>query len=377
MTPRILVVDDDIVNQMITEKTLANRGYEIRCVSTGMECLASRRAFDPHLILLDISMPGMDGYEVCRRLREETLGQTLQVVMVSSFATTQERVKAYEMGADDYLIKPFNQDELRSKVKVHVGLCMANEKLAAANERVLRYNDELEDLVAERTQQVVRGRDDMVRALAKLADSRDTDTGGHLERISAYTMALTLELIGSGVLSDYADPRLVENIRLASILHDIGKVGIPDSILLKSGRLTFEEYEIMKTHVIIGAEALGVLDHSEHGDAFTLTALAIIRHHHERYDGTGYPDGLCGEAIPMPARIVAVADVYDALTSVRVYKNAFSAEETRAMIIADSGKHFDPVVVKAFESVFDRFQEIRQMHACEGIEESPLASMNY
>ena len=347
MKDRILIVDDCPINIRILEELLGD-DYELDSALDGEECLAKLRRFGPELVLLDIMMPGIDGYEVCRRIKEGPLGSFTQVILVSGKASTAERLRGYEVGADDYVVKPFDHDEFLAKIRTHFRLRETMKNLWTANSQIQQFNAELEMLVAERTQEVVATRDIAIFALAKLADSRDPETGEHLDRMREYCRILAEQLAQVGPYRDEIDEEFVQDIYRSSPLHDIGKVGIPDAILLKPGRLTDEEFDVMKTHSELGADALQEASEQSESGSFLAMATVIARHHHERFDGSGYPDGLAGFDIPLAARIVALADVYDALTSARVYKPAFDTDTARRMIEEQRGEHFDPAVVDAF-----------------------------
>ncbi len=282
------------------------------------------------------------------------------VALVSGRASAKERIEGYEAGADDYIVKPFDHDELAAKVKILFRLCQATTGLARASSEIQIHANELERLVQQRTAELVSTRDVTVFALAKLAESRDPETGEHLERMRSFSRILAEELADTELFPDEINDEFVHNLYMASPLHDIGKVGIPDVILLKPGCLSASEFEIMQRHSLIGAEALDeAAAHTDSG-GFLHLAATVARSHHERYDGTGYPDGLSGIDIPIGARIVALADVYDALTSVRVYKEAYEPQIAKAMIEAEDGKHFDPNVVAAFRTRYEDFLQIRQ-----------------
>ncbi|MDZ7615933.1 MAG: HD domain-containing protein, partial [Patescibacteria group bacterium] len=271
---------------------------------------------------------------------------------------TQERLAGYEAGADGYVVKPFDHDELLATVRVHFRLRQAQEQLWKANNELRQFNTQLEDVIRRRSTEVIATRDITIFALAKLAESRDPETGEHLDRMRRYSKLLAELLLEDSEYSDRIDSAFVAGIYQASPLHDIGKVGIPDAILLKPGRLTFEEFEIMKRHAVIGYETLCEAAAQGPSGGFLDMAADVARHHHEKFDGTGYPDGLAGEEIPLSARIVAMADVFDALTSARVYKPAFDPGVAKALIEKESGKHFDPEIVKAFQRGYDQFLEI-------------------
>lgn len=345
--PTILVVDDDALNLSIMEESLGHK-YHLVMAENGAEALERVVEQDIDLVLLDIMMPQMDGYEACRRIKAMPIGPTTQVILVSAKASTAERVKGYDVGADDYLTKPFEEEELHAKVQVHIRLRRALVQLERARARTAKDNVRLEGIVQKQTHELMDARDLLVFALAKLADSRDPETGAHLERIRAYSHILADELAKNGPYTNLVDQQFINDIFLSSPLHDIGKVGVPDVILLKPGRLSDAEFEIMKRHCSIGARALEDVAQRAKSGRFLKMAIEIARHHHERFDGSGYPAGIAGQAIPLGARIVAVADVFDALTSVRVYKDAFSRDVAFAMIQQETGRHFDPAIVDAF-----------------------------
>ncbi len=354
MKDRILIVDDCRVSVSILEDLLAG-DYELEQAFSGEECLEKLPIFRPELVLLDIVMPGIDGYDVCRKIKSSPMGAFIQVILISGKASAAERLRGYQFGADDYLVKPFDHAELLAKIRIHFRLHKHMKDLWAANNRIQKFNTELEKLVDARTREVVETRDVAVFALAKLADSRDPETGEHLERMRTYCRILAEHMKRQGPYRDEVDDQFIEDIYRSSPLHDIGKVGIPDAILLKPGRLTPEEFNVMKTHTIIGAKALRQAAAQSSYGGFLAMAELIARHHHERYNGRGYPDGMAGKDIPLSARIAALADVYDALTSARVYKPAFSPEKARELIREEKGEHFDPDVVEAFLNCEDQF----------------------
>ncbi|MCH7701741.1 MAG: response regulator [Planctomycetes bacterium] len=357
MRKRILIVDPDQFDRAILRKILGGE-YELAEATSGEECLLRMRDFGPDLVLLDTMMPGIDGYEVCRQIKQAPHGDLTLVALVSGRASTTERLRGYEAGADDFIVKPFDHGELAARVKILFRLRRTLTGLARANAEIEVYTNELEQLVQERTAEVVETRDVTVFALAKLAESRDPETGKHLERMRCYSRILAQELADQQLLPDEVNEEFVRHLYMASPLHDIGKVGIPDVILLKPGLLSAREFEIMRRHTRIGAEALEEAAAHTRSGGFLSIAATVARSHHERYDGTGYPDGLSGSDIPIGARIVALADVYDALTSVRVYKAAYDPEVARAMIEAEEGKYFDPMVVAAFRTRYDQFLQV-------------------
>lgn len=358
MSKRILIVDDSKLNATILSELLETDSNELRTASTGEECLEMLEEFRPDLVLLDIMMPGIDGYETCRFIKEGFLGVTPQVILVSGKAAMSDRLSGYQAGADDYIVKPFDHEELLAKVRVHLRLHKTMVELREANKMSLDFNKELEVLVKDRTDEIVATRDVVVFALAKLTESRDPEMGEHLERMRKYTMILTKHLDTNGPYQDQIDQRFIDDIYRASPLHDIGKVGVPDAILAKPGRLSKVEFDMMKLHCHIGADALTEVVNQTTCGNFLKMAIEVTLCHHEWFNGAGYPDGLAGQDIPLPARIVALADVYDAVTSVRIYKPAYSPEEAKVMIDEEYGTHFDPAIVDAFHATEDLFLDV-------------------
>jgi putative two-component system response regulator len=358
LSKRILIVDDSPLNVQILKKVLQHE-YELETACDGEECLAKLPVFAPDLVLLDIMMPGLNGYEVCERIKSGPCGAFTQVILVSGKASSAERLRGYQALADDYVVKPFDHDELLSKVRVHFRLREAQYQLWQANRFVQEYNEALEALVLERTAQLTATQDVAVFALAELAEARNLETGQHLRRMRAYSQRLAEQLAADGPYAAQITPQFLADLYRSSPLHDIGKVGVPDAILQKPGRLTKDEFEQMKQHVHIGAVTLERAAGHAGGGQFLHMAAEIARYHHERFAGGGYLAGLKGTDIPLSARIVALADVYDALTTARVYKPAMEPEPAKQLIISESGKHFDPVIVQAFEQCFDDFLAIR------------------
>ena len=352
---RILIVDDNAINVDILRRIL-RKEYELETAADGQQCLAKIPAFKPQLVLLDIMMPGIDGYETCRRIKAATIGRFVQVILVSGKGSTAERLQGYEAQADDYLVKPFDHDEMVSKVRVHLRLAGAQRQLAAAKEQLQTYANDLEQLVARRTQQWAATQDMTVFALAQLTDSRDPETGGHLCRIRSYSQTLAGQLQQSGPYQEAINQRFLQDLYRASPLHDIGKVAVPDAILQKPGKLTPEEFEQIKQHVRVGGDTLENARNYVGEGTFMDMAADIARYHHERYNGSGYCQGLRGQEIPLAARIVALADVYDALTSPRIYKPAYEPDYAREIILRESGAHFDPAIVDAFCACFETFR---------------------
>lgn len=326
---RILVVDDDAIAAETLCHALSQFGYQTAVALNGVDAIEYIRTGNYRIVISDIEMPRMNGVELCREIRRRDSCGYTYVILLTGRSDTDSIVEGLSAGADDYITKPFQPSELQMRIR-------AGERLLA-----------------------VECRDLMIFALAKLADSRDNETGGHLERIREYCRLLCLELATWPEFETIIDGIYIQSIYETSPLHDIGKVGIPDRILLKPGRLTKEEFAIMAQHAKIGGDTLQAVANTRPDAVFLRMACQIAMTHHERWDGTGYPNGLAGEQIPLCGRIVAVADVYDALTSQRIYKPAYSHEHAVRVIEEGSGSHFDPAMVRAFHKVKDEFLRVK------------------
>jgi putative two-component system response regulator len=327
---RILVVDDDAITQSLIENVLIQAGHEVELADNGQQAYEVLQHRDFRLIITDWEMPEMNGAELCRAIRNNDSLDYVYIILLTSHSNSQNVVEGLSAGADDFIGKPFNAEELQ--VRVQVG------------QRIISMET----------------RDVAIFALAKLTESRDPETGAHLERVQNYCRILARQLARHSKYSDAIDQDYIKLIYTTSPLHDIGKVGIPDNILLKPGQLTDREYEIMKTHTLVGAETLNAALVTYPNAKFLEMARDIALHHHERYDGNGYPNKLVGDDIPLCGRIVALADVYDALTSKRVYKDAFAHDLAHSIIVEERGTHFDPDVVDAFLENTDEFNAIRE-----------------
>lgn len=325
---KLLVVDDELVSRMKMERLLQNLGYKTLAATSGREGWEMWKSERPRIVITDWNMPDMDGIQLCRRIRTAEQGSYTYIIFVSGKNDIRDIITGMEAGADDYISKPFNKDEVLLRVK--------------AGERVIN----------------LQSKETVIFALAKLAESRDEDTGNHLERVRHYSRILSEHLLNRPEPPPELDQTLVENVFLTSTLHDIGKVGIPDYILLKPGRLDDKEFGIMKSHTEIGYRTLTeALEQAPEAD-YLKVAAEIARYHHEKYDGTGYPCGLKGDEIPIASRIFALSDVYDALVSKRPYKEPFTHDRARSIIIEGRGSHFDPQAVEAFLACEQRFVDI-------------------
>ena len=347
----IMVVDDAPANLRLLQEMLQAKDYLVLTFPRGAMALTAATKNHPDLILLDIQMPEMDGFEVCRRLKADEALKEIPVIFISALTETSDKVKAFAAGGVDYVSKPFQFEEVNARVETHLNLRRMQAELK-------KHNLHLEDLVKEKVREISESQLATIHALSKLAASRDDETGQHIERVQVFCKVLTEKLRGNPSFTGSIDNNFIENIYHASPLHDIGKVGISDNILLKPGKLTPEEFEIMKTHSIIGAMTLQAACSKYPGNAFLNMGIALARSHHEKWDGSGYPDGLAGEDIPLCGRIMALVDVYDALRSIRPYKEAFSHEKSCKIILEGTGKHFDPAVIDAFREVEAEFAKI-------------------
>lgn len=365
----VLIVDDTPENLDILSEVLSPV-YQVLGATNGERALEIAQQVEHlDLILLDVMMPQMDGYEVLKRLRNLPRLEDTPVIFITALSSSKDEERGLEFGAVDYVTKPFNLSIVLARVKVHV-------ELKAARDQLARINDNLEQEVNRRVRENLLIQELNVRALACVAEARDNDTGNHIVRTSAYVEQLAHELEGHARFANALTASRVRIMVKAAPLHDIGKVGIPDAILLKPGALTVEEFAVMKTHPSIGSDAiLRAMEQALSGDmqdmatshvaAFEFMHVAndIVIGHHERWDGSGYPLGVAGETIPVPARLMALADVYDALRSERVYKAAMSHEKAVSIILQGRGTQFDPAVVDAFMARQFQFAAIASQFA--------------
>jgi len=345
----ILLVDDTPANLHMLSDLLRAEGYRTRSARSGEMALQAAQTQPPDLVLLDVMMPGMDGYEVCRRMKSSPDLAGIPVIFLSALTETPDKVEAFAVGAVDYVTKPLQIDEVRARVKTHL-------RLRRLQLEIEHNNRELERRVEEQVREIADSQMATIFAMARLAESRDDETGTHLERVRAFCHLLVTGL-ARRCPHHGIDDRYVRDVVHASPLHDIGKVAISDTILLKPDKLTPAEFEIMKTHTSLGAKTLESVRDEYPGNGFVTVGIDIAQYHHEWWDGSGYPDGLAGDEIPLSARVMALADVYDALRSERVYKPPIPHDEACQIIWEEGRLHFDPDVVGVFfelEGEFDR-----------------------
>ena len=368
---RILIVDDQPDNLLILEDLLG-RYYTVHAACDGEEALTRLADGDrPDLMLLDVVMPGMDGFEVCRRVKAAPGLRDMPVLLLTSLDSAADEEYGLSLGADDFIHKPYSPPVVLARVNNHL-------KLARASRQLRDRNEDLERLVAERTREILLQSEQLIRskqeviasqgatitALCSLTEVRDNETGGHIRRTQHYVRVLAERLRDHPRFRHELNDETIDMMFRSAPLHDVGKVAIPDAILLKQGKLTPAEWEIMKRHPTHGRDAIAQaeLELGDQGGSFLRFAREIAHCHHEKWDGSGYPQGLAGDDIPICARLMAAADVYDALMSRRVYKEAYSHERAMAMIQAERGRHFDPDVVDALQGLAETCRDIARRY---------------
>ena len=350
--PTVLVVDDTPENLTLMGFLLKDR-YKVKVANSGEKALRiALGPSRPDLILLDIMMPEMDGYAVCRHLQADLTTRDIPIIFLTAKASVEDEEFGLKLGAVDYITKPISPPVVLARVNTHL-------KLKASADFLRSKSDYLEQEVAKRTREVMAIQDVTILAMASLAETRDNETGNHIRRTQHYVKALAESLKSHPRFASQLDDETIALLFKSAPLHDIGKVGIPDHILLKPGRYEPAEFAIMKRHPALGLEAI---EHAEQALGTTVEFLSLAKEiaycHHEKWDGSGYPQGLVGEAIPLSARLMALADVYDALISRRVYKEGMPHEIAAAIIAEGRGSHFDPDVVDAFFQIEQTFISI-------------------
>jgi putative two-component system response regulator len=349
--PTVLVVDDAPANLSLLAGLL-NKSYRVKLASSGAKALDLARRGQPDLILLDVMMPEMDGYEVCRRLKADPVTARIPVLFLTAMSQPEDEAKGFDVGAADFIQKPISPAIVQARVRTHL-------QIKAYQDQLNRDNLWLQGELEKRLAQVDQLREATLHVMVSFAEFRDEETGNHVKRTQEYVRTLATHLFHEGAHLDVLNPDSIDHIAKSAPLHDIGKVAIPDHILLKPGRLNEEELVIMRQHAMHGWDMLNrAAKRMGDDDGFLRHAMDISRHHHEKWNGSGYPDGLSGEQIPLSARLMAVADVYDALISRRPYKEPMSHERAVAFIRDGSGSHFDPEIVQAFDDTLDQFVRI-------------------
>jgi putative two-component system response regulator len=347
----IMIVDDQPENLSLLQTILTREDQRVVAFPRGNLALKAAVKKPPDLVLLDIMMPEMDGFAVCEHLKADEKLRNIPVLFISALNETEEKIKAFAAGGVDFVTKPFNEQEVTARVETHLTLRRMQLEVEMQN----KY---LEELVQEKKIDILESQHSTIVGLAELAEQRDEATGVHIKRTQDLCRILAEHLRTHSAYRNCIDSTFVENIYKVSPLHDIGKIGIPDNILHKPDRLTAEEFEIIKSHTLIGANILKKVQNDYPKNPFINMGLDIVRSHHEKWDGSGYPDGLKGEDIPLCSRIMALADVYDALRSKRPYKPAFSHKKSFGIIMEEAGSHFDPVIVDSFRALVAEFVKI-------------------
>lgn len=354
MRSNILIVDDSTTIIHLVSGILEE--YHLKFALNGksaLDILEASHDFD--LILMDIEMPGMNGYELIKAIKAKKDLKDIPVIFLTVKDNVEEEAKGFALGAVDYIKKPISSAILKARVDNHIKLRMAKLYMS-------QQNKILENKVRTRTREIMLTRDATIQAMMALLEVRDLESGAHIKRTKIYVEAICNHLAVNGPYQDLLTPERVENMHKAAPLHDVGKVGVPDRILLKPGKLTEEEYDLMKCHTEYAVQAFSNVDELLGDNNFLHVAKQIAGNHHERWDGTGYPNRLQGHDIPLEGRIMALVDVYDALVNERCYKKAFCHETAKEIILEERGAHFDPVVVDAFLALEETFIRIQKKY---------------
>lgn len=332
----ILIVDDTVANLQLLSNLLKDEGYKVRPATSGKLALQAVQQIKPDLILLDIKMPEMDGYEVCQMLKEAPEHRDIPIIFISALTDADDKVKAFKVGGVDYIAKPFQVEEVKARVATHLQLKEYQDNL---EEKVKKGLSEIQIL----NQEMIATQSEVIFTMGEICETRSHETGMHVRRVAEY----------SYLLANLAGVAEAEMIKQTAPMHDIGKVAIPDSILNKPGPLTVDEWGVMKTHSRLGYQMLDVSDR----EMFKMAAIIALQHH-EKWDGSGYPDGLKGENIHIAGRIVAIADVFDALGNDRCYKKAWPLDQILGLLKEEQGKAFEPKLIELFMDNLDKFIEI-------------------
>jgi putative two-component system response regulator len=357
MKKKVMLVDDNTTNLSVGKSALSGV-YDVLTVNSGERAMQLLEKVTPDLILLDIEMPGMNGFEAIKLIKDVEHLANIPVIFLTAMDGTGSELAGLSLGAVDYIHKPFSAALLQKRIELHLTIQDQKVRLTDQNDRLLEFNQNLKHLVDQKTEKIVRLQDIFIETFAEMVEARDDTTGGHIIRTQLYVKALAETMVKKGVYPRIIEEKDIEHIVRSSQLHDVGKIAIPDSILKKPGKLTDHEYELMKRHTIIGMETISkIADRADESD-FLKHAQIMAYSHHERWDGRGYPLGLSGESIPIQGRLMAIADVYDALVTARPYKPAFEHEMAAGIIMAGRGSQFDPLLGDLFEEISTKFSEI-------------------
>ena len=353
----IFLVDDNITNLTIGKKALSG-SYNVFTLNSGETMLEMLENIVPDLILLDIDMPGMNGYEVIKRLKSDEKNADIPVIFLTALDNEEMELEGLSLGAVDYIAKPFSPLRLLKRIEIHLLIEAQKQELVEQKQELIRFNVNLSQLVKERTKTIEELKNAILSIMAELVENRDKITGGHIARTQNYIKVLIEAMKEHEVYKDEMIKLDKELILLSCQLHDVGKIAIKDSILNKPGKLTPEEFQEIKTHAAFGEKAMLKLKEKTMDNAFVEYARIFAVSHHEKWDGSGYPNKLKGEDIPLLGRIMAIADVYDALVADRPYKKALSHERAVQIILEGKGNHFDPILIGLFEKIHPEFEKI-------------------
>ena len=347
---KIIMVDDDRTNLTVAKNTLINN-YDIITVTSGKKLFGVLEKIKPDIILLDVEMPEMSGYEVIKILKKTVKTASIPVIFLTALINPESEIKGLSLGAVDYIYKPFSQELLLKRIEM-------NLLLEAQRQELERYSTNLEGMIFEKTRTVYELQNAILKTVAELVESRDNVTGGHIERTQSCLRRLVNLVLESGIYTEELSNWDIELFVMSSQLHDVGKISVKDNILMKSTRLTDEEFSEMKKHAAFGREIIEKIEKNTTENAFLAHAKILAGSHHEKWDGSGYPLGIKGEEIPLQGRLMALVDVYDALTNERPYKKALSHKEAIEIIKLGLGNHFDPVVGEVFVKNENKFTDI-------------------
>lgn len=341
LMPNILIVDDISANLVILSDMVKEAGCVPRpVINVGQAWQAIKKKI-PQLILLDITMPEINGYEFCESLKHDMRTRDIPIIFISALDSVQNKIRGFKLGAVDFIVKPFEKEEVTQRINTHLKMHQMQRELE-------RYNQQLHKMVSEQTQQIRQEEKEILQAMVELLAAREKQGTEHLDNVGHNSRLLTIGLQLSVKYEQQITTSFVDDMEAASKLHDVGKIALPDQVLLKPGHLDAKERLVMETHSVLGACQLKKVFQKNVGSNFLKMALEIAQSHHENWDGTGYPEGLQGDEIPLSARIVKVVDVFDALTHERCYKPAYDREESLRIMERGSGTHFDPGIMEVF-----------------------------
>lgn len=354
----IFMVDDDPTNLMTVLCALESR-YGVLTMNSGDKLFDAVEKLLPDLILLDVEMPAMNGYEIIRALKQHQRTANIPVIFLTAKSDRESEFEGLTLGAVDYISKPTPPPRLLQKrIEVHLLVEDQKKELLKQKEELINFNNNLQAMVEEKTKSIVELQQSILRTMTELVECRDDVTGGHIERTTRYLEILINALKDRGLYADIINKWDVPLILQSSQLHDVGKIAVRDNVLRKPGKLTDDEFNEIKAHTKFGEDVINKIRENTIEKSFLEHAATFAATHHEKWDGTGYPNGLKGEEIPLKGRLMSIADVYDALVSDRPYKKAFTHEEAVAIIVAGSGTHFDPALINVFVEVADQFNKV-------------------